>query len=65
MSINELAHLVKEASIKLAGVKAEQKNNALAQIAEALKNSKEEIIAANQVDLRRCREENLPDPLLK
>ncbi|MBP2655506.1 MAG: gamma-glutamyl phosphate reductase, partial [Firmicutes bacterium] len=33
--------------------------------AEALKNSKEEIIAANQVDLRRCREENLPDPLLK
>jgi len=63
--MNELAYRVKEASIKLAGAGTEQKNKALAQIAQSLKNSKEEIIKANREDLLRSEKENLPLPLLK
>lgn len=65
MSMNELARLVEEASIKLAGAGTELKNKALAQIAESLKQSKEEIIKANREDLLRSEQENLPAPLLK
>lgn len=65
MIMNQLARRVKEASIKLAGAGTELKNSALIQIAESLKNSKEEIIAANQEDLLRSEKENIPAPLLK
>ena len=65
MSMKELAQRVKGASIKLAGAGAELKNRALAQIAQSLKDNKEEIIKANQEDLLRSEKENLPDPLLK
>ena len=65
MIMNQLARRVKEASIKLAGAGTELKNSALIQIAESLKNSKEEIIAANQEDLLRSEKENTPAPLLK
>ncbi|WP_371367347.1 Gamma-glutamyl phosphate reductase [Sporomusa rhizae] len=63
--MNELAHRVKDASLRLAGVGTDRKNEALAQIAEALKNSKEKIIKANREDLLRSKQENLPEPLLK
>jgi len=65
MSMSELARRVKEASIKLAAAETELKNKALAQIAEALKYSKEEIIKANRDDLIRSEKEHLPAPLLK
>lgn len=65
MSMHKLVLQVKEASLKLAGVEAELKNKALAQIAESLINSKEEIIKANQEDLLRSKNDNLPEPLLK
>lgn len=65
MIMNELACRVKEASIKLAGAGTEMKNNALAQIAESLKQRKEEIIKANREDLLRSEKENTPAPLLK
>lgn len=65
MIMNQLARRVKEASIKLAGAGTELKNSALIQIAESLKNRKEEIIAANQEDLLRSEKENTPAPLLK
>ncbi|HAP93832.1 MAG TPA: glutamate-5-semialdehyde dehydrogenase, partial [Desulfotomaculum sp.] len=65
MNINELGCRVKEASIKLAGAGMEQKNKALAQIAESLKHNKETIIKANREDLLRSEKENLPAPLLK
>lgn len=63
--MNELAHRVKDASLRLAGVGTDRKNEALAQIAEALKNSKEKIIKANREDILRSKQENLPAPLLK
>lgn len=65
MNISELARNVKEASIKLAGAGTELKNQALAQIAAALKQNREAIIAANREDLLRSEQENLPAPLLK
>ena len=65
MRMDELARCVKEASIKLAGAGAEQKNKALARIAGSLENRKEEIIKANREDLRRSEKEDLAPPLLK
>lgn len=65
MSMSELAGRVKEASLKLAGAGSELKNKALAQIAESLKDRKEDIVKANLEDLKRSEGENLPAPLLK
>lgn len=65
MDIVALAGRVKEAARELAGFTAEQKNNALALIAGALQDRKEEIIRANREDLRRSEEERLAPPLLK
>ncbi|NPV93507.1 MAG: glutamate-5-semialdehyde dehydrogenase [Firmicutes bacterium] len=65
MSIEELARQAKEAAIKLAGADTALKNRALAQIAEELTAAKAEIIRANQEDLKRSQEEDLPEPLMK
>lgn len=65
MSMETLARQVKEASIQLAGAGAELKNDALARIADALLARKDEIIKANEADLRRSEQENLAVPLLK
>lgn len=65
MGINEFARQVKEASIKLAAMGAEQKNRALARIAGSLIDRQGEIIKANLEDLTRSQSENLPGPLLK
>ncbi len=65
MSMETLARQVKEASIQLAGAGAELKNDALARIADALLARKDEIIKANEADLRRSEQENLAAPLLK
>lgn len=63
--MRELAQRVKDASIRLANCDTELKNKALAYIAEALKDRKEEIIQANIKDLRRSEEEGLSAPLMK
>lgn len=63
--MNELARRVHEASIKLAGAGTELKNKALAKIAAALKDRREDIIKANSEDLSRSAKENLAPPLLK
>ena len=65
MIMDELARQVKESSIKLAAAGAELKNKALANIAESLKERKEEIVRANREDLERSEKENLSAPLLK
>ena len=65
MVINELAQQVKEASIDLAAMSTEQKNRALAKIAAALTEHRDEIIKANQDDLTRSEGEQLSEPLLK
>jgi len=65
MNIAELAKTAQLASISLAVVKTDAKNNALAEIAEALKKHSAEIISANQKDLADARENNIPTALLK
>jgi glutamate-5-semialdehyde dehydrogenase len=65
MNINEKSMLAKKASNLMAAVKSEDKNQALKNIAKALKNSQHEIIAANRIDLERSEKQNLAAPLLK
>ena len=65
MSISEIAAAAKAASIQLAAVKTDVKNNALAEIAKALKQHIAEIISANKKDLAVAEKNNLAAPLLK
>ncbi len=65
MTIAEIAAAARLASIKLAAVKADAKNNALARIAEALKQRSAEITAANEKDLAGAKKNNLAGPLVK
>ena len=65
MSIAEIAAFAKGASTRLAAVKTEGKNAALAQIAAALKANNEQIVSANKKDLVAAEESSLAGPLLK
>jgi glutamate-5-semialdehyde dehydrogenase len=65
MNIRQMAMKAKTVSPQLAAVNGEQKNEALAAIAEALVRHQDEILAANQADLRSAEHDNLPAPLLK
>ncbi|MFC1676542.1 glutamate-5-semialdehyde dehydrogenase [Planctomycetota bacterium] len=65
MSISELASAAKAASIRLAAVKTDVKNNALSEIAKALATRSGEIISANASDLAQGEKDNLAAPLLK
>jgi len=65
MDIVEKAKTAKSASIQLAAVKTDVKNNALAEIAKALKERRSEIISANKKDLAAAEKNNLAAPLLK
>jgi glutamate-5-semialdehyde dehydrogenase len=65
MNIRQIASAAKSASICLAAVNTETKNNALKAIAEALKQRGTEIIAANQQDLAEAQKNKLAAPLLK
>jgi glutamate-5-semialdehyde dehydrogenase len=65
MGISDFARLVKDASIELAAMGADQKNRALDEIAKALIKHREEIIRANREDLARSEGEKLAAPLLK
>ena len=64
MNINELAARVKQASLQLAATGGETKNDALRCVAEAISERRQDIIRANEEDLRRSRQENLAAPLL-
>ena len=65
MNITKVAAAAKSASIQLAVVKTDVKNNALAEIAKALKQRSAEIVSANQKDLTAAEKNNLAAPLLK
>jgi len=65
MDILQKAKKAKQASISLAAVKTDLKNKALAAIAQAIEKQKEQIIAANKIDLTAAEENKLPTPLLK
>jgi glutamate-5-semialdehyde dehydrogenase len=61
----DLAKQAKDASILLSALSTDVKNNALKDIAVALKLKKDKIIAANKIDLENSEKENLAAPLLK
>ena len=65
MNISEIATAAKSASIRLAAIETDIKNNALAQIVTALNQRSAEIISANQQDLAEAQKNNLAGPLLK
>lgn len=65
MKIKDFAESAKKASIYLAAASPELKNNALKEIAIALKEREIEIINANNEDIERSKTENLAAPLLK
>ncbi|MFA5554977.1 MAG: glutamate-5-semialdehyde dehydrogenase [Phycisphaerae bacterium] len=65
MNISELAKQAKTAAISLAAVKSEVKNTALNAIADSLKKNTQQILSANQKDLKKAEADNLAAPLLK
>ncbi len=65
MKISEIATIAKSASLKLAVTRTDVKNNALAEIAKALKQRSAEIVSANKEDLVTAEKNNLAGPLLK
>ncbi len=65
MRIEQIASEAKRAFIKLSALSAEQKNKALADIAEALKTRSSEIIEANKADIALSEERNYATPLIK
>jgi len=65
MDIRQIAQAAKAASIRLAATPTRIKNNALAEIAAALKKNRTDILSANQKDLAQAQQNNLAAPLLK
>ena len=65
MDIRQLCENAGEASVKMAALSGEVKNNALLKIADALLANSKRIVKANQNDLERSEKENLASPLLK
>jgi len=65
MNLSEIARVAKSASVNLSAVKTNVKNNALVEIAKALKQHSDEIVSANKEDLITAEKDNLAGPLLK
>ncbi len=65
MNISEIAAAAGAASIQLAVAMTDVRNNALAEIAKALKQHSDKIVSANKDDLVTAEKNNLTAPLLK
>ena len=65
MTIREMAQQAKDASVTLAALSSESKNNALQAVAAALRKHGDDIIAANAVDLVAAVAAGLPGPIQK
>lgn len=65
MDMTTIAQHAKKAAILLSGVSIEQKNKALALIAENLFKSRDKIFEANAKDVERSKADNLSAPMLK
>jgi glutamate-5-semialdehyde dehydrogenase len=65
MSIEEKARWARTASIQMAALAPEKKEQALKAIARALTDRKAEIVSANQADLARAEKDKVPDVLIK
>ncbi|UCD84025.1 MAG: glutamate-5-semialdehyde dehydrogenase [Deltaproteobacteria bacterium] len=65
MQIEEKARLARYASIRMAVLASEKKEQALKAIAQALRNKERDIVSANQADLAQAEKDNLPEVLIK
>lgn len=65
MSIEEKARLARTASIQMAALAPEKKEQALKAIAQALSDRKPEIVSANQADLAQAEKDNVSAVLIK
>lgn len=65
MTVRERAALAKGAAEAMLGLGADVRDRALAEIAQALAASSDEIAKANQADLEAANRDGLPGPLLK
>jgi glutamate-5-semialdehyde dehydrogenase len=65
MSITDISKNAKAASIQMAPLSSEIKNNALAAVADALKANSARIIAENELDLADATRESVSAPLVK
>lgn len=65
MGIAQTAATAKQAAVQLAAVSTAMKNQALTDIAQALQDNTDAILAANDADIQRAEQEQLAAPLLK
>ena len=63
--LHDIAKAAREASYVLASLDSDIKNKALANVARCLKEAKEDIFAANRIDLEEAEKADLDAPLLK
>ena len=64
VTVSQVASEAKNASISLAGLKANLKNKVLIEMAEAIENNIPSILKANITDLEFAKNENIPAPLV-
>lgn len=64
-TILEIAKQAKKASYKISGTSTAVKNNALSMMVKALEEMKDEILKANQKDLKNAKEKGLKDALIE
>lgn len=64
MNVNNLLQAAKEASVQCATATEEVRNEALSEMAYALRSNVDEIVEANEADMEKARADETPEPLL-
>lgn len=64
LSVKELGKIAKEASYKLKKLNTAEKNKMLASIKDSLLSESKKILAANESDIKKGRENNMPEGLI-
>lgn len=64
LSVKELGKIAKESSYKLKKLNTAEKNRMLASIKESLLSESSKILTANEIDIKKGRENNMPEGLI-
>ena len=64
LSVKELGKIAKEASYKLKKLNTAEKNKMLASIKDSLLSESKKILAANETDIKKGRENNMPEGII-
>lgn len=64
LSVKELGKIAKEASYKLKKLNTAEKNKMLASIKKSLLSERKKILEANEIDIKKGRENNMPEGLI-